>query len=493
MIINHNLPAMNALRNMSTNQANAAKSQEKLSSGLRINRAGDDAAGLAISEKMRGQIRGLDQASRNAQDGISLVQTAEGSLNETHSILQRMRELAVQSASDTATATDRSNIQKEVDQLASEITRISNTSEFNTKNLLAGGFNSTFHIGANAGQNISLTIGAMDAKSLGVAGNIVDTTFTGTNSGVTSISTTSESLSGLFLSSKETAATVDAAATLSNAAGGAGATAGTYTGAVDKSFIVKLGAVDGTGKVTGASYSTDGGGTWTSASLNTAGADTIVSVSDGLTLTVTTDADNISGDTYSFDATAGYVSLRLSTAADGSAGQVGTDIKVYNNMSSAVVGTGTQTLTANFTYGTLTATAGTVAFAGDAITQSITSSTIATTAADGSVTVKADTKKGLNVSTQADANNAITSINNAIETVSAERSKLGAYQNRLEHTIANLGTASENLTSAESRIRDVNMAQEMMTFSKNNILSQAAQAMLAQANQQPQGVLQLLR
>ncbi|AHA30646.1 flagellin [Exiguobacterium sp. MH3] len=274
MIINHNLNSMNAHRNMTVNTANSGKSMEKLSSGLRINRAGDDAAGLAISEKMRGQIRGLDQASRNAQDGISLIQTAEGALNETHSILQRMRELAVQSSNDTNTNADRTELQKEVSELTSEITRIANNTEFNTKVLMSGAFAATaagvkFHIGANAGQNISLRISNMTATGLGV----------------------------------------------------------------------------------------------------------------------------------------------------------------------------------------------------------------------GAVTI----------ATQTGANAAITTINTAIGTVSSERSKLGATQNRLEHTINNLNVGAENLQAAESRIRDVDMAKEMMDFTKNNILNQAAQAMLAQANQQPQAVLQLLR
>ena len=176
MIINHNLMAMNAHRQLSINNTAGSKSLEKLSSGYRINRAGDDAAGLAISEKMRGQIRGLNQASRNAQDGISLIQTAEGALNETHSILQRMRELAVQAATDTNTDADRAKIQAEVDQLAAEITRISNTTEFNTRNLLAGGLNTTFHIGANEGQNVKLNIMAMDAFSLGVAADAINGT-----------------------------------------------------------------------------------------------------------------------------------------------------------------------------------------------------------------------------------------------------------------------------------------------------------------------------
>ncbi|WP_338588701.1 flagellin Hag [Paenibacillus sp. Y5S-9] len=297
MIINHNIAAMNTHRQLGANTANTNKAIEKLSSGLRINRAGDDAAGLAISEKMRGQIRGLDMATKNGQDSISLIQTAEGALNETHSILQRMRELAVQSSNDTNTDKDREALQNEVDELAKEITRISNTTEFNTKKLLNGfadgasgvssAANLSFHIGANADQNISLTIKAMDAASLSV------------------------------------------------------------------------GAATGSSSATGA------------------------------------------------------------TAA-------------------AVTG-------------------------------------------------------GISISSATSANAAITTINNAIETVSTERAKLGAYQNRLEHTINNLGTTSENLSAAESRIRDVDMAKEMMNQTKNNILAQASQAMLAQANQQPQAVLQLLR
>ncbi|GAB0168880.1 flagellin [Lysinibacillus sp. CTST325] len=270
MRIQHNISALNTHRNLSFNNTEASKNLEKLSSGYKINRAGDDAAGLAISEKMRGQIRGLDMATKNAQDSVSLIQTAEGALNETHAILQRMRELAVQSANDTNVSTDRGALQKEVDALTSEITRISTDTEFNTQKLLNSSFQGkVFHIGANKGQNITLTIKDMGAKGVGVSGVKIDK--------------------------------------------------------------------------------------------------------------------------------------------------------------------------------------------------------------------------------QSAANGAISTINKALETVSTQRSALGAVQNRLEHTINNLGATSENLTAAESRIRDTDMAKEMMGFTKNNILMQAAQSMLAQANQQPQGVLQLLR
>lgn len=271
MIINHNMNALNAHRNMGMNTNAAGKSMEKLSSGLRINRAGDDAAGLAISEKMRGQIRGLDQASRNSQDGISLIQTAEGALNETHNILQRMRELSVQGANDTNVSVDRAAIKTELDQLSSEITRIAEQTQFNKQDILAGAATVNIQVGANSGRTISISLKTMDAAALKVVGGTLDVTTT----------------------------------TKANA----------LTDALDT----------------------------------------------------------------------------------------------------------------------------------------------------------------------------------AIENVSTHRSSLGALQNRLEHTISNLNNTSENLTAAESRVRDVDMAKEMMNFSKNNILQQAAQAMLAQANQQPQGVLQLLR
>ena len=393
MIINHNMNALNAHRNMSINTVNSGKSMEKLSSGLRINRAGDDAAGLAISEKMTGQIRGLDQASRNAQDGISLIQTAEGALNETHSILQRMRELAVQSSNDTNTTTDRKELQKEVDQLAEEITRIANNTEFNTKKLMGptgtdannpGNFSGKFHIGANAGQDITLTIADMSAKALGV------------NKATPGASVELKDNTGLNVSNiTEVGYTIKFEASTAAAVDKTEATVNDK----DKTITLKL--------------------------AQTATKDDITATLD--------DVKKALEGTGKFNV----------TLADG----------VDATKTKAKVGTADTTVTA-----------GTI-----------------------------DQTKGIDISTQGAASAAITTINTAIETVSAERSKLGAYQNRLEHTINNLGTSSENLTAAESRVRDVDMAKEMMAFSKNNILSQAAQAMLAQANQQPQGVQQLLR
>lgn len=271
MRINHNIQALNAYRNLSQTMGATSKNLERLSSGLRINRAADDAAGLAISEKMRSQIRGLNMAERNALDAVSLIQTAEGALNETHTILQRMRELSVQAANGTLENTDRESIQLEIDQLIEEVDRIAEKTEFNAKSLLDGtnsaGF--VFQIGANNGDQLTVDIGKMDSNSIGI------------------------------------------------------------------------GSID--------------------------------------------------------------------------------------------------------------------------------------------------------ISTSTGANSALAAIDGAIEAVSEQRAKLGAYQNRLEHTVTNLQTANENLTAAESRIRDLDMALEMSNFTKNNILNQAGQAMLAQANQLPQGILQLLQ
>ncbi|MGI8349272.1 flagellin [Niallia circulans] len=370
MIINHNLSAMNTYRQMGANQTNASKSMEKLSSGLRINRAGDDAAGLAISEKMRGQISGLNQAQRNSQDGISLIQTAEGALNETHSILQRMRELATQAANDTNTDQDRQELQKELNQLTSEINRIGNNTEFNQKKLLNGsqslssgsrvatagntasGNGLHLQVGANSQQNFTVDIFDMRAEALGIAGS--------------------------------------------------------------KGTSAQIGKAD------------------------------------------------LAGQKNKWDDT------------------IGTE--KYTSASGASI-TGKKVLTENGT----TIGAELVAKSSDAKFASGAANKLTDAGNDTGAEVYA-----LDISDHKKATSAISTIDAAINQVSAERSKLGAFQNRLEHTISNLGNSSENLQSAESRVRDVDMAKEMMEMTKSNILSQASQSMLAQANQRPQAVLQLL-
>lgn len=428
MIINHNMNALNAHRNMTANTNSAGKSMEKLSSGLRINRAGDDAAGLAISEKMRGQIRGLDQASRNAQDGISLIQTAEGALNETHNILQRMRELSVQAANDTNITEDRAAIQEEMNALTQEIDRISEQTEFNKQTLLDGSFNGTFQIGANGGQTISLGIESMNSGSL----NLV--------SGSSKIET------GTFVK----------------------ATGTTPKTVADGDYTVKDKKVyDSTGKEVGTidtamkviTFTDTKGTTGTDAKLTFTTA-----IADGGTFTIKGEAG-----------TAGTQEVKAElkgTAKELAAGnyeisgtKVLKDGKEVGKVDAGNIVIGDKTIVA----------------------ADLTASGLAT-APNTKFTIN-----GADVSSSLNASGSIETINKAIENVSTQRAKLGAVQNRLEHTTANLNNTSENLTAAESRVRDVDMAKEMMTFSKNNILSQAAQAMLAQANQQPQGVLQLLR
>lgn len=413
MRIQHNIAALNTHRNLGANQASAAKNLEKLSSGFKINRAGDDAAGLAISEKMRGQISGLDMASKNASDSISLIQTAEGALNETHSILQRMRELAVQSSNDTNVTDDRDALQKEISQLTEEIDRIANTTEFNTQKLLDGGFKGTFQIGANAGQNIDMNIDKMDAASLGLTGTTVvakDVPVTGLKDGVYTVD-------GTNVKDKD-----------GNVVGAVNATDLTVTG----QSAVKMGDA---------------------AALKTTG--NTITIKDGKA----TVEQKVSGD--------------VSKIAAGDYEISGTNVLKDGEKVGSLVGTNVEIDLAG----------------GKKATIGAADLGLTTALKDGSKF----TVKGVDISTRDQASGSITAIDKAIKTVSEQRSSLGAVQNRLEHTINNLGTSSENLTAAESRIRDTDMAAEMMAFTKNNILSQAAQSMLAQANQQPQGVLQLLQ
>ncbi|MBS4032690.1 MAG: flagellin [Clostridiales bacterium] len=466
MRINQNMSALSAYRNLTQIDGQLSKSLERLSSGLRINRAADDAAGLAISEKMTGQVRGLGQAMRNAQDGISLIQTAEGALIETHAILQRMRELAVQSANDTQTDTDRIEIQKEVDALSAEITRIGNTTEFNTKELLNGKFEGLFHIGANEGQNISLSVADMRADALGVAGN------QGATFGM------------------EVAVTLGAADRITDGTYSVIAVAD-YTGtALDDANVEGLAA-----DVTHVMVDADGEAIATSAdglafhqvhatALNRDSFEFAVEVSS-VTIggTGTTAAGEAVITDHSLD-TGTYTLVDLSThAVYGGTWNVG-----LQNGSGEVVALGAADL------------AGTAAAAGAELhwvdVNDTSVSLLSFDNANAGLTVGEQitvSGAGINVSSQSDANTAITTIQTALDNVSSERSKLGAIQNRLEHTIANLGVAAENITAARSRIQDVDMAHEMMNYTKNQILSQAGTAMLAQANQKPQTVLQLLR
>ena len=503
MIINHNISAMNTLNALGKNNAATSKSLQKLSTGYRINGASDDAAGLAISEKMRGQISGLKQSAANAQDGISMLQTAEGGLDQTHSILQRMRELSVQSANDTNTSDDRQKIQGEVDQLAKEISRISNTTEFNTQNLLAGGLSDTFHIGANAGQNLSVSVSAMDAQSLGVAGSNVAASSVADNAKL-NISSASRGLAaGTGYKVKVTTVTAKLTqsvnTTVAQKIGGSFSvsSASTYTGTADLTYAVKVASVSNTtgasSLVKSISYSTDGGTSWKTVTSNN--FKTGVQI-DGMTFkfgggTVAAGTGFTAGDTYTFSVRASAKTLQFSNknaAVTGTGNtNLGASVTVHVGDTSASVGdaANNQTVGLSFDYSKLTA--GSITF------KTVVTDSKSAVLNGGVVATNATVEAGISVATQKDANSAITAIDKAINAVSKQRSQLGAYQNRLTNTIDNLNTSNENITSAESRIRDVDMSSEMMNYQKNNILQQAANAMLAKANQQPQSVLQLLQ
>lgn len=570
MIINHNIAALNTHRQLSINTANTNKNIEKLSSGLRINRAGDDAAGLAISEKMRGQIRGLDQATRNAQDGISLIQTAEGALNETHSILQRMRELSVQSANDTNTTQDREELQKEMNQLTSEINRIGNTTEFNTKKLLNGDLSDKFvtkdavttpaktidvtkavtqtiTVGAepvswsNASSQVSVDVKFDDTASNGFDWSKVDSAAA---SGKNEVSIT-RGADGFTLSFDGVDTTAGTPATLNIDAQALAYDAKTDTysfnndgislsfkgsdvknwaeGESVKIDLKKANGGDVDGKTintipTSQDWTTDDSTAADKASLtnfkvDATDAQLIENVSKvnvhfaagKLTVDLQDANGSVSKTEYSWDGTSPFsydangIKFDLdagdATTLDGTF-NLKTETSKVTTEPAVVTPAETEDRSAIFQIGanekqSLSLAVNDMRAAALGITGTGDGFSKEDNVTDG--TNNSNKEKALDITNAANAAKAITVVDSAIGKVSSERAKLGAVQNRLEHTINNLGTSSENLTAAESRIRDVDMAKEMMEQTKNNILAQAAQAMLAQANQQPQGVLQLLR
>lgn len=536
MRINHNIASLNTYRQLTTNSANSGKNLEKLSSGLRINRAADDAAGLAISEKMRAQIRGLDQAQRNAQDGISLIQTAEGGLNETHSILQRVRELATQASNGTTTDQDKANIQTEVNQLVGEIDRIANSTEFNTRKLLNGDLSQTSKYATYQNGATSAGISGATAASTAVTGQttvtLAATAVTGDKaaiwntasvqtwaSGTAADPTGATKLTDLGTSAGKFGLQVGDEITISSVVGGEVKNS-TFVVQADSTLDDYMAAVKNTLGANDVSL-TSSAATYTS--VNADGLD----VGDfGTTQIKITGQSGAANDITSLSFTAKSAdgierttfNTALSTGVNGGLSQVQVaandkDIVATINVPNTTAGLGDSAVAvranAVIQASDVTLTFGNTVTAGGTSTISVgsrdNSASIHIGANEGqtlSIGINAMgsealglQKDGVNISlmTTQSAEKAITTVNDAINKVSSERAKLGALQNRLEHTISNLGTSSENMTGAESRIRDVDMAKEMMEFTKNNILSQAAQSMLAQANQQPQGVLQLLR
>ncbi len=532
MVVQHNMQAANANRMLNVTTSAQAKSTEKLSSGYKINRAADDAAGLTISEKMRKQIKGLDRASTNAQDGVSAVQTAEGALTEVHSMLQRMNELATQSANGTNSTTDRKAIQDEIDQLSTEIDRVSETTKFNEMYLLKG----------TDGTTATKTLNAHDA---GIAGTLVDnkngtSTFTvaalnnedkitiaGKEYTIDANATTNPSIEGLtdaeaqtFGKKEVTAAATKSKTTLDLTAGWKngdsfkiGATIydqATY-GSID-ALVTQLNQ-----DLTGYTASKDGNKLVITA--DTAGAaNAAIDITDakvnGATATATKVAGTDETVQYTQYTTAEALKTDLAAGNDIYRGDINT--KVDTSLSNKVNVADAYKLIAK----ELT-TASNIG-ADDDKKATVTNTDNVFTITHGKATIKdalsfnlhvgadADTTnkisvkidsmssaglgiKGIKADTEQDATYAIDAIADAISKVSDQRSSLGAVQNRLEHTINNLDNVVENTTSAESRIRDTDMAEEMVNYSKNNILAQAGQSMLAQANQSNQGVLSLLQ
>jgi len=497
MRIQHNISALNSYNKLQTNNSNVSKNLEKLSSGYRINRAGDDAAGLAISEKMRAQITGLETATKNSNDGISLIQTAEGALTEVHSMLNRTLELAEQSANGTyQDSVDRENLQKEVTSLRSEIDRISQGTNFNGINLLDGSMGSgtagatgTLAVGATgtpafefvAPEGMSITINTVDKGTAPASAAWVGKDLQITLDGDAAKSYTQEDIDKLIQDAN-------------NKPGGAD----------NVSFKVTGGKIDIAADTAAVLLAKT-----TSSAAKKA---TVTNATNGVTVTASKAGANVNTLTFAA-ATAGNGEGTGAVAAGGNSTVYLDTSKQYSasDLNTILEKSGID-MTMSFT-----GTKGFAAAAAAAGTLGNTAYTLAggTGVAGGgglklqigdtadsfnrlSVSVGDMSAAGLgidsvNIGTQDGADLAIQKIKDAINTVSNTRGDLGANQNRLEHTINNLSVTTENMTAAEARIRDTDMAKEMMQFTKNNILSQASQSMLAQANQLPQGVLQLLQ
>ena len=494
--INTNTASLNAQNNLSKSQGDLRTSLQRLSSGLRINSAKDDAAGLAISDRMTSQIKGLNQAVRNANDGISLAQTAEGALQESTNILQRMRELAVQSANDTNSASDRANLQKEVAQLQSELNRIADTSTFNNKKILDGSFTAgKFQVGANADQTISLSIGNASATAIGNYTWTTDGTSTTAVAAAAAPGASTVTAGDIVVSGSSGSKTVDVAA------GDSARQVAEKVNAETSSTGVKATAVT-TAKLTAISTGTVA---FSLTGDSTGGAQTITA--SGITATDKTalaDAINAKASTTGITAqiSEDRTSITLTSAK-------GDDILIADATESAGA---TNALSVQGFNADGTASGGVQALVdggndstrvgGDITFSSSNSFTVTAAATNGGITATAantantstlSSVASIDISTQTGSNNALDTIDQALSFISEERADLGAVQNRLNSTISNLKNISENVSAARSRIQDTDFAMETANLTKNQILQQAGTAMLAQANTLPQGVLSLLQ
>lgn len=494
-VINTNIASLNAQRNLNMSQNALNTSLQRLSSGLRINSAKDDAAGLAIASRMTSQINGLDQATRNANDGISLSQTAEGGLSTISDLLQRIRELATQSANGTNSSSDRQALQNEVSQLQQEVNRIADTTQFNGLNLLDGTLSSTqFQVGANANQTISVSIGTVRGNSIG-------------NYAVSTASVAGTSVEATTASASAANNRV-AAQTLTIAGNGVSKTVAVAAGDSAQKIAASVNALSSSTGVTATAktYATLG-------SLATAGTLTFnlygensTAVAISATVGSTTDLSSLAQAINAQTATTG-----ISAVDSGGTVQLtsvdGYDIKIEDFSNSAGTG-GTIGLTG--TDSSFTAVGGTATLGGATSSDSSTvGGTLAFSSASG-YTVTTDTANtlftattpnagvlsavsGIDISTVSGANDALAVVDAALQTVNGITAGLGAIQNRFSNTITNLQTTSENLSAARSRIQDTDFAAETANLSRAQILQQAGIAMLAQANAVPQNVLTLIK
>ena len=499
LVINTNIMSLNAQRNVTNTNNDLATSLQRLSTGLRINSAKDDAAGLGIVDRMTSQIRGMNQAMRNANDAISLSQTAEGAMQESSNILQRMRELSVQSANDSNSTADRSNIQKEITQLQSELNRIASTTTFNGNNILDGTFSGAkFHVGSNANETISVTIGNLSANSMGAyqstslanVGAISATTDTDVNN-VVGDTITVTGLASSDVTYANDASAAEIAQGIENVKGDTGVSASASTSvdidysagvAVGESVSFDLSAVNGAGTAQGSTVSishtltstTDLSGlrdainaestrTGVSASLNTAAGTISLTNSDGHNIFINSVSNGTADDAV--------LDVGATAATFVSSATLTNDDTTAANTDAVVVG-GQVSMSASSSF----TVSGVVA-------------TFAAADLTGSLTSVAD----IDVSTQAGSNTALTVLDEALRNVSDARADLGAVQNRLEFTISNLGSVAENVTAARSRVQDADFAAETANLTRSQILQQAGVAMLAQANTAPQAVLALLQ
>jgi flagellin len=486
--VNTNVASLNAQRNLMGTNRKLNTALQRLSSGYRINSAKDDAAGLAITDRMTSQVRGLNQAARNANDGISLAQTAEGALQETTSLLQRMRELAIQSANDTNSDSDRQSIQDEVTQLQAEINRIAESTTFNNKNLLDGSFGvAKFHVGSEANQTITVTTGDARGTSLGsyrtalrseaavAASGTADSSYTGSNLVINGSEGTGTATIAASASAK-TAATAINAQTVNTGVTASARTQVEISSIGSGSYSFKLGTATGgtatiSASVTGSDISN------LVESINDHSATTGVTATEKDGKLVLEDAD---GDTITLEHTSGAAST---WSAD-----------VYQE--DGVVDTGTSQTVASAS-GSVASFRGVVSIeSAKSFSLGTDASSIAATATDVSsvgTSSSLTSISSVDLRTQTGANDALTVIDKAIAKVDNIRSKLGAVQNRFESTITNLVNVSENISASRSRILDADFAEETAALTKSQIIQQAGLSMLSQANQLPQAALSLLQ